>query len=415
MDIITTALAKKLGGISVSKQDVTEAVEGYLAKHPEAMATTDDTLSVRGIAADAKAVGDAIDDVFSNTAKQALLECFSHVAWADEYGQDYYDALADALYPGTYPKITATFTKGNHTVYIDSALSTIIPYLTVVYYETAASAGRTLTNSEYSLSGYLSSKINRIQVSYQGLSVNIVVTAEASGVPSGYTLYDYIRAEPVNEINRSAYYEYTNGVFQIKDLNANLVTKTFPDLYALNYHFKALDDRDVLASNAGFLPIIGGRISNDERSMALYRKHDFEAFSVHCHGANLPFDHTFDNSLHDYKIINPASSPSEIRIDDNAFTVNWLNSNVVNYFLGLFTNRTSTNTESYINNAFMLGVFEITDRNANMVAKYIPVKRDSDNVVGIYDVVGQEFKTSVDPKYATQGNTYCIYGVGNWS
>ena len=379
----------------------------------------DETLTVEGAAADAKTVGDAIDAIepgLSETAKTALLSCFAHVAWTDEHGQDYYDALADALYPGTYPKIIATFTKGNHTVYIDSALSTIIPYLTVVYYETAASTGRTLTSSEYSLSGDLSSEINRIQVSYQDLSVNIVVTAEASGVPSGYTPYDYIRTKPTSEVNSSAYNDYTNGVFYITNMNPNIVTKTFPDLYALNYHFKALDDRAVLASNSGFLPIIGGRISNDERSLALYRKHDFEAFSIHCHGANLPFDHTFDNSLHDYKIINPASSPSEVRIDDdNIFTVNWLNSNVVNYFLGLFTNRTSTNTESYINNAFMLGVLEITDRNANMVAKYIPVKRDSDNVVGIYDVVGQEFKTSVDAKYATQGNTYCIYGVGNWS
>lgn len=351
----------------------------------------------------------------SNAVKSALLTCFQNVAWANEHGQDYYDDLEDAMY-GTFPRITATFEKGNHTVYVGSALSTIIPYLTVVYYETSTSAGRTLTSSEYSLTGDLSSEINRIQVSYQDLSVNIVVTAEASGVPSGYTPYDYIRTKPVSEINRSAYYSYDNGVVYITNTNANLVTKTFPDLYALNYHFKALDDQAVIASNTGFLPIIGGRISNDERSLALYRYYTFGKFSIHCHGANINFDHTFDNSLHDYKIINPASSPSEVRIDDdNVFTVNWLNSNVVNYFLGLFTNRTTTNTESYINNAFMLGVLEITDRNANMVAKYIPVKRDSDNVVGIYDVVGQEFKTSVDPKYATQGNTYCIYGVGNWS
>lgn len=34
----------------------------------------------------------------SDDAKTALLACFQHVAWIDEHGQDYYDALYEALY-----------------------------------------------------------------------------------------------------------------------------------------------------------------------------------------------------------------------------------------------------------------------------------------------------------------------------
>lgn len=34
----------------------------------------------------------------SDIVKQTLLDCFSHVAWVDEHGQDYYDALENALY-----------------------------------------------------------------------------------------------------------------------------------------------------------------------------------------------------------------------------------------------------------------------------------------------------------------------------
>lgn len=87
---------------------------------------TDTTLSVSGAAADSKTVGDSIGDLtqlnttdktslvgainevvssgsqgdgLTNDIKEALLDCFAHVAWIDEDGQDYYDALHDALYP----------------------------------------------------------------------------------------------------------------------------------------------------------------------------------------------------------------------------------------------------------------------------------------------------------------------------
>lgn len=37
----------------------------------------------------------------SSDAKAALLNCFAHVAWIDGHGQDYYDALYEALYEPT--------------------------------------------------------------------------------------------------------------------------------------------------------------------------------------------------------------------------------------------------------------------------------------------------------------------------
>ena len=86
-------------------------------------AVTDKTLTIDGGIADAKATGDALsalEDQFSeetdklkadldslesglsDTAKAALLTCFEHVAWIDEHGQTYYNALEDALYPNRY-------------------------------------------------------------------------------------------------------------------------------------------------------------------------------------------------------------------------------------------------------------------------------------------------------------------------
>lgn len=69
--------------------------------------STDDTLTEQGAAADAKKTGDEIDALkddlsniqgISDDVKVALLACFEKVAWIDEHGQDYYDALYDALY-----------------------------------------------------------------------------------------------------------------------------------------------------------------------------------------------------------------------------------------------------------------------------------------------------------------------------
>ena len=74
---------------------------------------TDDTLTQLGQAADAKKTGDEISDLksdfdqvvpgLSEEAKAALLACFAHVAWIGTDGQDYYDALEEALYDEPVP------------------------------------------------------------------------------------------------------------------------------------------------------------------------------------------------------------------------------------------------------------------------------------------------------------------------
>lgn len=112
----------------------------------------------------------------SNAAKLALLDCFAHVAWTDENGQDYYDALEEALYPPVPPaelvSISAVYTQSG-TVYdtdtLDSLKSDLV--VTATYDD---SSTQTVTN--YSLSGTLTEGTSTITVSYGGKTTTFDVT-----------------------------------------------------------------------------------------------------------------------------------------------------------------------------------------------------------------------------------------------
>ena len=115
----------------------------------------DTTLSVAGKAADAKATGDAVDELKSAIdygsitvgVKNALIACFDHVVWDDDdpTGQTYIDALYDALY-NRYWQVTNTL---NHCTSSNGAEQTIKgnPYTATI----TASAGYTLTGATVSV------------------------------------------------------------------------------------------------------------------------------------------------------------------------------------------------------------------------------------------------------------------------
>lgn len=121
----------------------------------------------------------------SNAVKQALLDCFDHVAWEipknaqDPTGQDYIYALEDALYPVTPPaevvSITAVYTQSG-TVYDTDSLNSLKDDLVVTaYYDDETS--EVVTN--YTLSGTLAEGTSTITVGYGGKTAtfNVVVTA----------------------------------------------------------------------------------------------------------------------------------------------------------------------------------------------------------------------------------------------
>lgn len=143
----------------------------------------DDTLATTGAAADAKKTGDEIESLKSaisqgtgltNEAKLALLACFEHVAWVDEDGQDYYDALEAALFPpANLTSISAVFTQGQNIIYDSDSLNTLKQYLVVTAsYDDSSSE----TVTDYTLSGTLSTGTSTIMVTYGGKSATFTVT-----------------------------------------------------------------------------------------------------------------------------------------------------------------------------------------------------------------------------------------------
>ena len=86
-----------------------------------------DITSLNGSLGDVKADLDALEPGLSDEAKEALLACFKHVAWIDDDGQTYYEALEETLNrshtPGDvlYSLPSATTFNGTST-YIDTGL-----------------------------------------------------------------------------------------------------------------------------------------------------------------------------------------------------------------------------------------------------------------------------------------------------
>lgn len=106
-------------------------------------------------------------------AKVALLNCFAHVAWVDEHGQDYYDALEEALYPPrTLTSIGCVYTQSGIVYNTDSLDSLRSDLVVTAYYDDSTTAVVTT----YTLNGTLISGTSTITVAYSGKTATFDVT-----------------------------------------------------------------------------------------------------------------------------------------------------------------------------------------------------------------------------------------------
>ena len=122
----------------------------------------------------------------SELVKQAILQIARKVAYIDDQGQTYYDALYDALYPLNVASISAVYTQSG-TVYNSDSLDSLKPDLVVTATYTDSSTA-TVDAADYTLSGALTVGTSTITVSYGGKTATFSVTVTSDPVYEVYTI-----------------------------------------------------------------------------------------------------------------------------------------------------------------------------------------------------------------------------------
>ena len=127
----------------------------------------------------------------SDDLKAALLQIASKVAYIDDQGQTYYNALYNALYPPkTLFSITAVFTQGSTVVYDNASLDSLKSMLVVTAHYTDGTS-ETVASNLYTLSGTLTVGTSTVTVSYNSktttFTVNVTAAPTLSSISAVYT------------------------------------------------------------------------------------------------------------------------------------------------------------------------------------------------------------------------------------
>lgn len=163
----------------------------YVEKNPHPESTIDGTgETMQNLTVRMDELEDRVEDIESggggltDGVKAALLQIAQKVAYIDENGQDYYDALEEALYPpATLVRITARYTQSG-TVYDNQSLDDLKSDLVVTaIYDNGTSEAVTT----YTLSGSLVTGESVITAAYGGKTATFTVTVTHATVQYSIT------------------------------------------------------------------------------------------------------------------------------------------------------------------------------------------------------------------------------------
>lgn len=158
---------------------------------------TDATLTAAGVAADAKATGDEINDLKSaienleaipHSVKMAMDTLFSKAAYADVDAASSYATFHAWATANPVASISAVFTQGSATINANANLDMLKQYLVVT---ATYSDSTTATVTDYTLSGTLIEGTSAITVSYGGKTdtFNVTVSGGLDSIAYGNLTY----------------------------------------------------------------------------------------------------------------------------------------------------------------------------------------------------------------------------------
>lgn len=342
------------------------------------------------------------DTLMGDVARDALLDLVSHVYYSDENGAQYIQNLQNAL-AAKLASISAVFTQGSTVVYDTDDLDFLRSMLVVTAH---FDNGATSTVANYTLSGTLTAGTSTVTVSYGGKTTTFNVTVTHSDVPRGYTQYDYVR--------------YTGSDTTAGDPKTQIKT---PEFANLNQNIIEFDFMPYVAQTGTTAGVIGGQkqgTSGNGFTFSFYARTDTKRVSCFSHGSALGINdnpNVVQGKVAHVRLDPGSASPSKLTVDSLEVTAAWTDSQTINTNIGYCGKYVSGTAESYctLKSFAAIGILKAYNLSNELVGKYVPCVRDSDNQIGIWDTVTETFYTTDTASAATVGATGCVWAVGNWT
>lgn len=359
-----------------------------IEKNPHPSNTTDGTqITAQSLQTQIDALQEEIEGGgggLTNEAKQALLDCLAHVAWIDEDGQDYYDALENALYtPAVLVSISAVYTQ-TKTVFNTDELNELKDELVVTAHFDDNSS-RNVT--DYTLSGTLESGTSTITVTYSTETTTFTVAVDELDLtlPSGYTAYDFIsnpspafssstnRAQMVNTGLSGSYcssnYSHELEFAITSDANSTgyalygCRTTTGQDLTARCYFVSLANSINYISAYYDGTYVHG----NDSLVASLNTKYNF----VTKNGTWYINGESYKNNLH-VEGYEPYTSG----------------------YIALWGCSTGGSNASALTNTMKVYKFAVRNQTTGDYVAYMIPAKNSSNTSGLYDVIRSQFYTA---------------------
>lgn len=297
-----------------------------------------------------------VESGLTEDVKQALLMLAEKIVYIDANGQTYYDALEDALHPKELLYITASFDQEESVIYDTYTLNTLKPYLTVraIY----GDGSRIVSN--YTLSGDLEVGSSIITVSYMNKSATFTVNV-SSRLPAEYRQVEYVASNGTQGITTDIIPRDTR----------TLITYEFIDFISGHDNFVCGVWNDGNQRYYAVCVISSGVFRFVNRSN-----------STKWTGPTKPLGkHTVDYNNASHQVI----YDDVVRATDATFALTGGDGKI-----GLFTRDGNIGYSSIVK--IYSAMFE-DNTSGNVVGNFIPCYRKSDGVIGLYDLVTEQFYT----------------------